>query len=244
VKPACNFIPADTVPSPWVSPTPSGRTTPNTISASCLYLYLPYLHFDTYCNIIRRRKLIQRRLAHGRASPVPEDIASLESLELRVVWEYLGFDPPLNCRRTLDQFGYPSLRDTNFRDDDQMLYKLTKQDPSRLLNKQFRNYAGHSPNGRSWHLTGVVPGGDANSGSEGDPEFETEANLRDGNLLMVDQLWLWAIDTSTFYPQCRALEFRVLNTYLTSCSYPSHFLPQTRVVTERRDSLPTRGSAK
>ena len=64
---------------------------------------------------------------HGRTRPVPRDIAELESLESRVIWEYIGHDPPLNARRTLDQYGYPSLRDTYARDDDQMLYKLTKE---------------------------------------------------------------------------------------------------------------------
>jgi len=44
-----------------------------------------------------------------------------------VIWQFLGHDPPINCRRTLDQFGYPSLLDTRARDDDQMLYKMTKQ---------------------------------------------------------------------------------------------------------------------
>ena len=44
-----------------------------------------------------------------------------------MIWQFLGHDPPINCRRTLDQFGYPSLLDTRARDDDQMLYKMTKQ---------------------------------------------------------------------------------------------------------------------
>ncbi|KAJ4293907.1 hypothetical protein N0V88_005421 [Collariella sp. IMI 366227] len=72
--------------------------------------------------------LITRRRWHGRAKPVPEWVAQQESLELKMTWEYIGYDPPLNCRRTLDQFGHHSLRDTNSRDDDQMLYKLTKKE--------------------------------------------------------------------------------------------------------------------
>lgn len=144
---------------------------------------------------------MNRRLAHGRARPVPEDIAALDSLELRVIWEYLGHDPPLNCRRTLDQFGYPSLKDTYARDDDQMLYKLTKEE---------------QPRGPSAYPSGdpEVLGSLAESYSFGtkllheiidkekdhvaveESENEAEAGLRDGNLLMVDQLWLWAIDTS------------------------------------------------
>ena len=32
--------------------------------------------------------------------------------------------------------------------------------------------------------------------SDAETYYEEETDLRDGNLLMIDQLWLWAIDTS------------------------------------------------
>lgn len=92
-----------------------------------MYLYLPYLHFDTYKALVKRRTLIKRRIKQGRSRPVPQSVAKLDSLESKVIWQFLGHDPPLNCRRTLDQFGYPSLLDTRARDDDQMLYKMTKR---------------------------------------------------------------------------------------------------------------------
>lgn len=150
-----------------------------------------------------------RRLAHGRARPVPADIANLESLELRMIWEYLGYDPPLNCRRTLDQFGYPSLKDTYARDDDQMLYKLTKEDkPSRFGSaltigeeKSITSLAERYSLGTQL-LHQVIEREKEIATSDSDNEAESE--LRDGNLLMVDQLWLWAIDTSTlttFFPK-------------------------------------------
>ncbi len=85
------------------------------------YLFLPFLHFDSYRNLIRRREIVKSRLRQGRTRPVPQAVAKLESLELQVIWEFLGYDPPVNCRRTLDQYGYPSLHDTRARDDDQML---------------------------------------------------------------------------------------------------------------------------
>jgi hypothetical protein len=209
VKPAVHYFSPDSAPlaSPRLSnPSPQLNAGP---SAPFLYLYLPYLHFDTYKSIIKRRSLLTRRLAHGRSRPVPEDIANLESLELRVIWEYIGHDPPLNCRRTLDQFGYPSLRDTYTRDDDQMLYKLTKKDnPKRAFN------------GKTWSdeqdikslvqrysvgtklLHEAIENQKEAASSESDGELEER--LRDGNLLMVDQLWLWAIDTTTlatFFPK-------------------------------------------
>lgn len=140
---------------------------------------------------------------HGRARPVPADIADLQSLELRVVWEYLGFDPPLNCRRTLDQFGYPSLRDTYARDDDQMLYKLTKQEPP----LQSSGNGGEVNTGMgSRNMSMALQ--DAYRGvrhrkrqaevaeTDSEPESDVEGEVKDGNILMVDQLWLWAIDKS------------------------------------------------
>ncbi|ROV94143.1 hypothetical protein VPNG_09365 [Cytospora leucostoma] len=210
VKPAVHFIPPDSAPSPRPSSNSSpklGNTGPPT---SYLYLYLPYLHFDTYRQIIKRRNIMTRRLAHGRARPVPEDIARLDSLELRMIWEYLGYDPPLNCRRTLDQYGYPSLRNTYARDDDQMLYKLTKEDtPQRFSSahtireeEAFRSLAERYSQGTRLLHEVVEREKEASTSDSGD---ETEASeLRDGNLLMVDQLWLWAVDATTlttFFPK-------------------------------------------
>lgn len=200
LKPAVGHISAADAPaSPRVSPSLGNPPT----SPGCVYLYLPYLHFDTYRHIIRRRNIITRRLAHGRARPVPKDIANLESLELRVVWEYLGYEPPLNCRRTLDQFGYPSLKDTYARDDDQMLYKLTKENklrpsptslaagiPSMSLSERFSI---------GTKLLHEVIEKEKEATATTDFENEVSSDLRDGNLLMVDQLWLWAIDTSGFF---------------------------------------------
>lgn len=172
VKPAVNFSPQ--VAAPW---------------PSHLSLFLPYLHFDTYRHIIHRRRLIAARLEHGRARPVPRKVAAIDSLELRTIWEYLGHDSPLHCRRTLDQYGYPSLRDTFARDDEQMLYKLTKYDLSpaqptgHAVEKWLKAY--------TLPLTRMLE-----EETENDKDEDSE-QLCDGNLLMVDQLWLWAINTST-----------------------------------------------
>lgn len=199
VRPAVHYFSPDSVPSPRLShSSPKLNAGP---SPTYLYVYLPYLHFDTYKQIIKRRNIMTRRLAHGRSRPVPEDIANLESLESRMIWEYVGHDPPLNCRRTLDQFGYPSLRDTYARDDDQMLYKLTKKEAPRrpFLGKTWSDDQSikslverYSVGTKLLHE--VIEKEKEVAASESDSEHEEE--LRDGNLLMVDQLWLWAIDTS------------------------------------------------
>jgi len=47
-----------------------------------MYMYLPYLHFDSYKAIVRRRTLIKRRIKQGRSRPVPQSVAKLDSLEV------------------------------------------------------------------------------------------------------------------------------------------------------------------
>ncbi|OTA91512.1 hypothetical protein M434DRAFT_76195 [Hypoxylon sp. CO27-5] len=212
VKPGCGFVPAETGSPRPSSPVRAGRSSSPGVSPAHLYLYLPYLHYDTYLNIVRRRNLIKRRMEHGRARPVPKDVAELESLDSRVIWEYIGHDPPLNTRRTLDQFGYPSLRETYARDDEQMLYKLTKEKaPIPFMRKWDVYHSGDgkgplsalSPSGRLASAAKMFKSSEAAS-QKAEDDSKLEDNLLDGNVLMVDQLWLWAIDTTTlmtFFPK-------------------------------------------
>ncbi|KAL3959232.1 hypothetical protein ACCO45_007394 [Purpureocillium lilacinum] len=220
-KPGCYFTAPRTLsPRPSLaSPALSPAVTQDSL---CTCLFLPYLHFDSYKRLIRRREVILRRLGHGRSRPVPELVAKSDSLELQVVWEYLGHDPPINCRRTLDQYGYPSLRDTRSRDDDQMLYKLTKERP-----------CGPDQDGRTgvyaqWSTTGSGGSSEKDAGQssaasgwrerltgrgQADNDAE-EDSLLNGNVLMVDQLWLWVIHSHTvvsFFPSCEnALDLAAL----------------------------------
>ncbi|CAG8889038.1 unnamed protein product [Penicillium nalgiovense] len=143
-----------------------------------------YLHWDTYRNLIQRRKVVEDRLNQGRSRPVPGRI-SKASLEAQLIWTYLGCEPPVHFRRTLDQYGYPNLRSTIPRDDDQMLWKRTRR-PARI-DEQLKQYL------QSAH-------------DDPDPE-ENVGEFMDGNVLMVDQLWLWIVDQKTvvtFFPNQEA----------------------------------------
>ncbi|KAF4163701.1 hypothetical protein CNMCM6936_000488 [Aspergillus lentulus] len=145
-----------------------------------LALYMPYLHWDTYWNLIQRRKVVQDRLRQGRSRPVPDKISKAH-LEAKLIWKFLGREPPIHLRRTLDQFGYPNLRSTTARDDDQMLWKRTRK--SINLKDEI---------GESVRLE---------SDSSVPDVFE------DGKVLMVDQLWLWILDQRTvvtFFPNQEA----------------------------------------
>lgn len=105
----------------------------------------------------------------------------------RLIWQGLTLDRPLHCRRTLDQFGYPALRNTKVRDDDQILYKVTKEetkeDASRLPSVA-----------KSAKLKAKL-----SSQSRTHPSSESHGP----KVLMVDQLWLLIINNETvvtFFP--------------------------------------------
>ncbi|KAJ5823858.1 Mitochondrial substrate/solute carrier [Penicillium robsamsonii] len=148
-----------------------------------LALYSPYLHWDTYRNLIQRRKVVEDRLNQGRSRPVPGRI-SKASLEAQLIWTYLGCEPPVHFRRTLDQYGYPNLRSTIARDDDQMLWKRTRR-PARI-DEQLEECL---------------------QSARDDPDNEEMSEFKDGKVLMVDQLWLWIVDQKTvvtFFPNQEA----------------------------------------
>lgn len=211
VKPGCAFVPSDAGSPRPASPTRAGRSPSPGITPSHLYVYLPYLHYDTYVNIIRRRNVIKRRMEHGRGRPVPREVAELESLDSRVIWEYIGHDPPVNIRRTLDQYGYPGLRDTYARDDDQMLYKLTKERiamPFKQKRDMYHTGDSQAPfsdvfaGSRLMSPAGTITTAAGSHTDESDSDLEDD--ILQGNVLMVDQLWLWAVDTTTlmtFFPK-------------------------------------------
>ncbi|KAI1123789.1 hypothetical protein F5Y10DRAFT_45506 [Nemania abortiva] len=212
VKPGCAFVPAETTVPRTPSPGRSERSASPNITPAHFYLYLPYLHYDTYINIVRRRNIIKRRMKHGRARPVPQDIAELESLESRVIWQFIGYEHPLNARRTLDQYGYPALQDTWARDDDQMLYKLTKQritDPLKQKRDMFHNGDEHPSAASPFATSRLASPADRltkvdDTNIIDEPDTDSDDDIINGNVLMVDQLWLWAVDNNTlmtFFPK-------------------------------------------
>jgi len=90
----------------------------------------------------------------------------------------------VHFRRTLDQYGYPNLRSTVARDDDQMLWKRTRR-PARI-DQQLKDYL---------------------QSTQDDPDNSDHGEFMDGNVLMVDQLWLWIVDQKTvvtFFPNQEA----------------------------------------
>lgn len=146
-----------------------------------LVIYMPYLHWDNFKRLQDRAAVIKKRREQTRARPIDRQIAEGNSMESKLIWQYLMSDLPLHCRRTLDQFGYPSLRNTSVRDGDQILYKRTKADKD---THPPRDTAAKHPK----HVGGSA-GGSSISGGLADDKA--------AKVLMVDQLWLWVLDGET-----------------------------------------------
>lgn len=159
-----------------------GSATPRSaVDGVQLVLYMPYLHWDSFQRLQDRAAVIKKRREDTRARPIDSEIARGSSMESKLIWQYLMSDLPLHCRRTLDQFGYPSLRNTSVRDGDQILYKRTKADkddrpPGEISAKQTKRLSRGSAR---------LPGASGVSNNEA------------AKVLMVDQLWLWVLDGET-----------------------------------------------
>ncbi|KAL6715262.1 hypothetical protein ACLMJK_007526 [Lecanora helva] len=164
------------------------KTPSSAIDDTQFVVYLPYLHWDSFKSLQKRADIIRRRREQAHARPVAKDVASGRSMEHKLIWQYLTSDRPLHCRRTLDQYGYPSLRNTTVRDADQILYKRTKADVDGGPVKESNIRHKHRPFlGRQSVASGYSV--DSNDGS-----------LKSGDqakVLMVDQMWLWIIDRNT-----------------------------------------------
>ena len=149
-------------------------------------LYMPYLFWDTYHGLQKRTAVIQKRGLKSSVRPIAQEISRAKSIEDKLIWQYLNSNRPIHCRRTLDQYGYPSLRNTAVRDADQVLYKRTR--PTRSYEAATRETsmqhihaiwnATRAPGPRSSEMKAVVD--------------------RTAKVLMVDQLWLWILDDGTF----------------------------------------------
>lgn len=146
----------------------------------------PYLHWDTFKNLQKRAVIIKKRRQQPHPRPIAQDVALGSSLEHKVLWLHLTCDRPVHGRRTLDQYGYPSLRNTSVRDGDQVLYKRTKADSDKSRPKEDHKHK-YRPLGRR----------SVAAGANGDLNMDPTLTDEDARVLMVDQLWLWVIDNQT-----------------------------------------------
>lgn len=153
-------------------------------------MQLPYLHWDTFHNMTSRSRIIEQRREQPYSNPVAPELFSGESIEHKIIWQYLedSANLPINIRRYLDQYGYPSLRNTATRDNDQVLYKRRFRGSTGKNSKGMSNTRNllkhHAPTAKDNHTKLA--------------RLESRNGKRNGKVLMVDQLWCWIVDRSMF----------------------------------------------
>ncbi|MCJ1313734.1 hypothetical protein MMC25_007414 [Agyrium rufum] len=148
-------------------------------------LYLPYLHWDTFQCLQRRATVIRQRSKQKDCCPVDRDVARGRSIEHKLIWQYHQSNRPLHFRRTLDQYGYPSLRNTSVRDSDQVLYKRTRtrrndEETHKAGSMQHIMAILHATRAPGTHVSRVKTLNDSHA-----------------KVLLVDQLWLFVMDDDT-----------------------------------------------
>jgi len=132
------------------------------------------------------------------ANPIPESTkrsklrlvllqaaALVQAIDFRVeenlITKYLHERQSLHPRRTLDQSYYGALKDTRARDQDQVVYRAT---------------------------TRTKHGCPLRANQDTQPEFagceQCQKDIgKSSRLIVVDQLWMWILDESTYYPNLR-----------------------------------------
>ncbi|KAH6708782.1 hypothetical protein BKA61DRAFT_557600 [Leptodontidium sp. MPI-SDFR-AT-0119] len=87
-------------------------------SRECLVLFMPYLHWDTADQQSARELVMKRNASVPEAQPLNETNETNDQSLLRA---YLQDAHPLHVRRTLDQYYYHAMKDTQRRDLDQVV---------------------------------------------------------------------------------------------------------------------------
>ncbi|KAH6651973.1 hypothetical protein BKA67DRAFT_660747 [Truncatella angustata] len=114
------------------------------------------------------------------AARLYEGMASYRDKKL--LESYLTNDPPLHPRRTLDQAYYWSLRTTQKRDKDQVVYRHTTPDQG-----SFHTYNNEKV---EWEHHDRLPENQS-------CESCTTSIRKVSRVVMVDQLWMWILDSKT-----------------------------------------------
>jgi hypothetical protein len=136
-----------------------------------------------------RSKLVNKRYANGLDYAKGPDVFDGDSLEHKLIWQYLfdASDLPLHIRRTLDQYGYPSLDDTSRRDKDQVMHRAMRLQV-RSLKKKKKKASGGQLNLPLSNILQTRPQVGVNLTPKRDKI----------KVLMVDQFWCWVVDKGAF----------------------------------------------
>jgi hypothetical protein len=134
----------------------------------------PPLYHSTKAHLSVRREALGRLLRW--AALFAEDMDSI--LDEKLYFKHLHTDSPLHPRRTLDQSYYKTLKNTQQRDRDQVVYRSSALRSHECVRK-----------------------------SSMDRCTECNEDVRNvPRIIMVDQLWLWILDESMIHTKLRLVE--------------------------------------
>lgn len=146
---------------------------------------------------IGRARRLRSTFLSRRASTIsstPSDGTGIRKYDTSLIEAYLKCEGlrPLHCRRTLDQYCYYMLENTEARDRDQVVYKWARKqqerqkDRGKALDTQDDGFVDE------WAESQSAPN-DMND----DPDDTRPANTifrpKNRPVIMVDQLWLWVL---------------------------------------------------
>jgi hypothetical protein len=152
-----------------------------------LVLFMPFLHWGTL-HVLKWRAekiaVIEKRddqRKNGKSEPDLEDPFGKDTSGMfryytKMMDEQLIADTPLHLRRTLDQYYYSHMKNTDQRDYDQVVTKYGK-------------------GGEFW--SSIDDQEDRSEETFNDKKERLSTGNETHTILMVDQLWLWIIGSST-----------------------------------------------
>ena len=96
VRPHCKVL----LPQNSYATSGEGMLSPSSANEQVQFaLFLPYLHWDTFHHLQWRTAVIKKRGPHAHVRPIDQEIATGNSLEGKLIWQYLNSKWPLHCRR-------------------------------------------------------------------------------------------------------------------------------------------------
>ena len=96
VRPHCKVL----LPQSSHAKSGEGMLSPSSANEQVQFaLYIPYLHWDTFHHLQWRAAVIKKRGPHVHVRPIDQEIATGNSLEGKLIWQYLNSKWPLHCRR-------------------------------------------------------------------------------------------------------------------------------------------------
>jgi hypothetical protein len=172
---------------------------------------MPYLHWTTSGDDLDHRNAVIKELtekfkdpSYERPTPSEIDAEDEKTTKMKILRAFLHpkNDRCLHIRRTLDQYYYSTLTDADERTEDQVVYKFAKKQHNKHIEEEkkrateMRERSKWDMSGSSWGSSRSFPAKQmAIDYSEEQDEKRVEVSWDPPKVIMVNQLWMWIIDS-------------------------------------------------